>query len=215
MFVNLPSGSSSKARRRPVQARSARTVERILDEAAHVFGEKGYAATTNQVAARAGISIGSLYQYFADKDAILVALHDRHLDNAEAQLLGRGPAHDRDEWVRWLVTTLIEVNLRPEAKTLWDTSRALPVMRARVTILVDHLAAEAASALGVSSPLRARAVVVTALAVVHEVVLPRVTPARRSAAVDAVLAVAREACRSHRTSDPVSRGTAPTAKMPP
>ena len=211
----MPDAPSAKARRRPVQARSARTVERILDEAAHVFGEGGYAGTTNQVAARAGVSIGSLYQYFADKDALLVALHDRHLDDAEAQLLGRGPLQDPDEWVRWLVTTLIEVNLRPEAKTLWETSRALPVMRSRVTTLVDRLTSEAATALGLGSPLRARAVVVTALAVVHEVVLPRPTRARRSAAVDAVLAVARDACRSHGRPPTVSRGPAPAAKMPP
>jgi AcrR family transcriptional regulator len=45
-----------------------------------VFAEKSYSgATTNKIAARAGVSIGSLYQYFPNKDAILVALMEQHL----------------------------------------------------------------------------------------------------------------------------------------
>jgi len=107
------------------------------------------------------------------------------------QLLGRGPVHDRDTWVRWLVAELIAANIRPEATVLWQTSRVVPSMRTRVSALVDALVADAANALGTRSPLWARAVVVTALAVVHEIALPAPTPARRRAAVDAVLAVAR------------------------
>lgn len=142
------------------------------------------------MAERAGISIGSLYQYFPDKDALLVALQGRHLDDVGRHLRG-GPVHDREAWVRWLVSELIAVNTRPEATVLWETSRVVPPMRARVTALVDDLAAEAATALGTRSALWARAVVVTALAVVHEIALPTPTPARRRAAVEAVLAVAR------------------------
>jgi AcrR family transcriptional regulator len=179
------------ARRRPVQTRSKQTVERILDAAAHVFGERGYAGTTNHVAERAGVSIGSLYQYFPDKDALLVALHDRHLEQIGRRLLGRGPVHDSDAWVRWLVAELIAVNTRPEATVLWQTSRVVPSMRARVSALVDDLVSEAATALGTRSRLWARAVIVTALGVVHEIALPAPTPARRRAAVEAVLAVAR------------------------
>jgi AcrR family transcriptional regulator len=177
-------------RRRPVQARSQRTVEKILDAAAHVFGERGYAGTTNHVAERAGISIGTLYQYFPDKDALLTALHDRHLDQVSRRLLGRGPAHDGDAWVHWLVAELIAVNTRPEATVLWQTSRMVPAMRARVSTLVDELVSMAATALGSRSRLHARAVVVVALAVVHEIALPTPTPARRRTAVEAVLAVA-------------------------
>lgn len=178
-------------RRRPVQERSRRTVECILDAAVHVFGEKGYAATTNHVAERAGLSIGSLYQYFPDKDALLAALHARHLDQVALHLLGRGPAQDGELWIRWLVAELIEVNSQPEATVLWQTSRAVPAMRDRVEALVDALASEAGAALGIRSSLRARAVIVTALAAVHEVALPTPTRARRRTAEDAVLAVAR------------------------
>ncbi|MFJ5838760.1 TetR/AcrR family transcriptional regulator [Streptomyces shenzhenensis] len=68
-------------RRKPRQARAELTRERILTAAAHVFGEYGYAAgTTNRIAERARISIGSLYQYFPNKDAILAELLVRHIE---------------------------------------------------------------------------------------------------------------------------------------
>jgi AcrR family transcriptional regulator len=68
-------------RRKPRQVRAELTRERILAAAAHVFAEHGYAAgTTNRIAERARISIGSLYQYFPNKDAILAELAVRHID---------------------------------------------------------------------------------------------------------------------------------------
>ncbi|MCR6489943.1 TetR/AcrR family transcriptional regulator [Amycolatopsis sp. OK19-0408] len=74
-----------KPRKQPRQVRAELTRQRILTAAAHVFGEHGYAAgTTNRIAERAGISIGSLYQYFPNKDAILAELLVRHLDNGMA-----------------------------------------------------------------------------------------------------------------------------------
>jgi len=66
-------------RKSPRQARSQATVEAILDAAARVLVDRGYAATnTNLVAERAGVSVGSLYQYFPNKDALITALHSRH-----------------------------------------------------------------------------------------------------------------------------------------
>lgn len=68
-------------RRKPRQVRAELTRERILAAAAHVFAEHGYAAgTTNRIAERARISIGSLYQYFPNKDAILAELVIHHID---------------------------------------------------------------------------------------------------------------------------------------
>ncbi|MHC3427860.1 TetR/AcrR family transcriptional regulator [Streptomyces sp. DT18] len=68
-------------RRKPRQVRAELTRERILGAAAHVFGEYGYAAgTTNRIAEHARMSIGSLYQYFPNKDAILAELLVRHID---------------------------------------------------------------------------------------------------------------------------------------
>ncbi|MDR0439657.1 MAG: TetR/AcrR family transcriptional regulator [Candidatus Accumulibacter sp.] len=66
-------------RRMPRQARSRALVEAILESAARVLVERGYAGmNTNLVAERAGVSIGSLYQYFPNKDSLIAALHERH-----------------------------------------------------------------------------------------------------------------------------------------
>jgi len=66
-------------RHMPRQERSRQRVDLILDTAATLFVEIGYEpTTTNAIAERAGISIGSLYRYFPDKDTILRALVDRY-----------------------------------------------------------------------------------------------------------------------------------------
>src|SRR5262249_39289068 len=65
--------------------RSQRRVERILDAADAEFAEKGYdQATTNSIAVRAGTSIGSVYLFFADKEAVLQALATRYRDRLHA-----------------------------------------------------------------------------------------------------------------------------------
>ena len=62
-------------RRIPRQARAAETVTTILEAAAQILEAGGLTAfTTNAVAERAGVSIGTLYQYFVDKNALLLAL---------------------------------------------------------------------------------------------------------------------------------------------
>ncbi|SCG02877.1 transcriptional regulator, TetR family [Streptomyces sp. MnatMP-M27] len=75
-----PGRRGLQPRKQPRQARAELTKQRILTAAAHVFAEYGYAAgTTNRIAERARISIGSLYQYYPNKDAILAELLIRHL----------------------------------------------------------------------------------------------------------------------------------------
>lgn len=80
---NSPATTASKgARRTPKQARSKALVERILDAGARVFAEIGYTSgSTNRIAEEAEVSIGSLYSYFPDKDAIVAALVQRHIDD--------------------------------------------------------------------------------------------------------------------------------------
>lgn len=67
-------------RRRPRQARAQATVEAILKATSKVLVEEGYdRASTNRVAQAAGVSIGSLYQYFPSKEALVAALVEEHL----------------------------------------------------------------------------------------------------------------------------------------
>ena len=83
--VRLPGGVAP--RKRPGQARSRDTVEAILRAAVELFSARGYAGTnTNDLADRAGVSVGSVYQYFPNKDAILTALVERHLQGVDAVL---------------------------------------------------------------------------------------------------------------------------------
>jgi len=68
-------------RRSPKQIRSQRRVDHILSTAASVFAEMGLeAASTNVIAARSGVPIGSLYQFFPNKEAIWDALVTRYAD---------------------------------------------------------------------------------------------------------------------------------------
>ena len=71
-------------RRRPKQRRAQQTVDAVLDAVVRLLKREGFSAvTTNRIAEVAGVSIGSVYQYFVDKQAIFVALHQRHIDQVD------------------------------------------------------------------------------------------------------------------------------------
>ena len=94
-------------RKTPRQVRAQVTRNSILEAAAHIIAGGGLAAfNTNAVAERAGVSIGSLYQYFPNKDALMVALIER----SQREQVGRvqAAAHamqdaDLDQTIRMLV----------------------------------------------------------------------------------------------------------------
>lgn len=66
-------------RKQPVQQRSQQLVESLVEAAGRVVAEDGLASlTTIRVAERAGVSVGSLYQYFPSKEALVVAVIERH-----------------------------------------------------------------------------------------------------------------------------------------
>jgi AcrR family transcriptional regulator len=69
-------------RKQPTQARSKATVVTIVEAAARILSDQGWAGfTTNKVAEAAGVSIGSYYQYFPDKHSLIEAILDRHFDD--------------------------------------------------------------------------------------------------------------------------------------
>jgi len=75
-------------RKRPRQQRSKDTVDTILAATTRVLKQVGFdGLTTNAVAERAGVSIGSLYQYFPNKEALVLALIDRHSEEMNAAIL--------------------------------------------------------------------------------------------------------------------------------
>jgi AcrR family transcriptional regulator len=68
-------------RKRPRQARSRATVDTVLEATARVLVKRGFdGLTTNLVAEAAGVSIGSLYQYFPNKEALVGALIEKHVE---------------------------------------------------------------------------------------------------------------------------------------
>jgi AcrR family transcriptional regulator len=72
---------ASPLRRQPRQARAQERLERILEAAEQLFAEVGFdAATTNQIAVEAGTSIGSLYEFFPNKEAVAQALAERYVE---------------------------------------------------------------------------------------------------------------------------------------
>lgn len=86
-------------RRRPAQRRSARRVERMLDACAELLDEGGYdALTTTRVAERAGVAIGSVYQFFPDKRALSQALTKRNVERFAARV---GRRFMTEEFAGW------------------------------------------------------------------------------------------------------------------
>ena len=101
-------------RRRPKQRRARQTVDAVLDAVVRVLKREGFnAITTNRIAEVAGVSIGSVYQYFPDKRAIFVALHQRHVDQIDRMVetkLIEHAASSLDDLVRAMVEGMIEAH---------------------------------------------------------------------------------------------------------
>lgn len=90
----MSGGDENQPRKLPRQARAQATVDAILEAMVEILDREGLeAATTTRIAEVAGVSIGSLYQYFSHRDAILHALQDREFGRALAfmqEVLGDG-----------------------------------------------------------------------------------------------------------------------------
>src|SRR4051812_32430879 len=110
----MKTNEGALSRREPRQRRSRQTVEAVLDAVPRVLKRHGAAAiTTNRIAEVAGVSIGSLYQYFPDKLAIFTALHERHVEDVRhvlARTVGDCASASLEDFTRELVEGLTDVH---------------------------------------------------------------------------------------------------------
>jgi len=113
-------------RRRPTQKRAQETVNAILDAVIRLLKRRDAdAITTNSIAEAAGVSIGSVYQYFANKRAIFIALHDRHIEHVDRVLqrkIEQSAGEPLERLVLHLMDGMIEVHASdPELAALLDS----------------------------------------------------------------------------------------------
>jgi AcrR family transcriptional regulator len=106
--------AAAPTRRQPRQRRALQTVDAILDAVVRLLKREGSGSlTTNRIAEVAGVSIGSVYQYFPDKRAIFIALHQRHVDQIDRIIQSTLIEHassSLEELMRALVEAMIEAH---------------------------------------------------------------------------------------------------------
>ena len=120
LLWNTLKGDETMAKKKPVrepkQSRSIQMKEKILGTALKLFCKKGfYKTTTNEIAQAAGVSIGSLYSYFRDRDAIFFAILDRYHQQfvaLHAASINQINTHnlDKREWLYHFVEGLIRIH---------------------------------------------------------------------------------------------------------
>lgn len=113
--------TSLKPRKSPVQARSAVTIATLHIAAIQVLVQKGLRrCTTTRIAERAGMSVGSLYQYYPNRDALLAAVLEKHLDGfagAIEQTCREHLGKPVSQMAAALVTTYLAAKLRDSGKS--------------------------------------------------------------------------------------------------
>jgi AcrR family transcriptional regulator len=115
--MSVPSDQTAmKPRKSARQARSSETVEVIVEAAARILETAGRAGfTTNAIAERAGVSVGSLYQYFPNKDAITRALIRRELEALEVAVTAIDVGQASGEPLSRFISLAIDQQMRRPA----------------------------------------------------------------------------------------------------
>jgi AcrR family transcriptional regulator len=131
-------------RRVPVQERSRRTLEAILEGAARVVEEEGHLATAARIAERAGVSVGTLYQYVPGLDALLTLLLERHVRAASArirEMLAEPPGGDLDAWLEGVVRGMVELHSATPTmhRIVLEQARTTPAIRAFLQEMEDEM----------------------------------------------------------------------------
>lgn len=134
-----PKKTRLEPRRKPAQARSSDTVQTILEAAARILEERGFEGyNTNDVAARAGVSIGSLYQYFPNKDAVTKALIQRETMPLKAGFVDvRHAPSLRDGLLRFINAAVTHQLRRPVLARLLDFEEARLPLTSEVRYISD------------------------------------------------------------------------------
>jgi AcrR family transcriptional regulator len=118
-------------RKRPKQRRSQATVDAILQATARVLVLEGYdSASTNRIAKVAGVSIGSLYQYFPSKESLVIALVEQHCRSMLALLIEMSAA---------LASAPIDVAVRSYVKAMLAAHAVDPALHRVLVSQVLHL----------------------------------------------------------------------------
>jgi AcrR family transcriptional regulator len=98
-------------RKQPNQERAYSTMEDILKATAHILEKEGFEkASTNKIAAKAGVSIGSLYQYFPTKDSIVALMMDRFMKHEMEifnQVLAEKNAKNLEQTIRAIIEAMM------------------------------------------------------------------------------------------------------------
>jgi AcrR family transcriptional regulator len=181
-----PAERRLRPRKTPRQPRAVETRARILAAAGRVFAAHGYAAgTTNRIAEAAGMSVGSLYQYFPNKDAILVELVRDHIQAGTAEMLAAvepfAEAADPDALealVQAVVTALVRTHARDRRlhRVLFEESPRPRSLLSELRRLEEGVVALVAARLDAAYPdgrdheLAARVVVAAVESLVHRLV---------------------------------------------
>ncbi len=119
-----PAPLQIEPRKQPVQSRSAATVEALYEASIQVLLEVGYRKlTTTRVAERAGVSVGSLYQYFPNREALIAAVIARHLEKVLAVVERQGRALS-GRTLTEIVCGLVDAVVAAKSESL-EISRAL------------------------------------------------------------------------------------------
>ena len=113
--TQAPSGAPAlELRKRAIQDRSRATVDALVEATARVLVREGFErASTNRIAAEAGVSIGSLYQYFPSKEALVASVIERHKNAMLAMLreaLVRVEKKPVNEAMRELIAVTIQAH---------------------------------------------------------------------------------------------------------
>lgn len=166
------------------QARSKATVETILEATAQILAREGLAKlNTNAIAKRAGVSVGSIYEYFSNKREIIDALLDRHLAQGEAAVLEGAAILNEDpspeDVVRALVSGAVRLHENdPALHRVLSTQIELDeAQRQRVEGLRTSLIAAISNALAASveePQIKATILVDTADALAHRWIVDEV-----------------------------------------